>query len=95
MGKGKVIHMKKRLFLILSVTIMLAAGCGNKDNVVPDMEAEATETVTDTEKPDMAEDKEAPAADQAENGDAGKNKAGRNGTGGNEAAGTDSDRSII
>lgn len=72
MGKGKVIHMKKRLFLILSVTIMLAAGCGNKDNVVPDMEAEATETVTDTEEPDMAEDKEAPAADQAENGDAGK-----------------------
>ena len=66
--------MKKRLFLILSVTIMLAAGCGNKDNVVPDMEAEATETVTDTEKPDMAEDKEAPAADQAENGDAGKER---------------------
>ena len=69
MGKGKVIHMKKRLFLILSVTIMLAAGCGNKDNVVPDMETEATETVTDTEEPDMAEDKEVPAADQAENGD--------------------------
>ena len=69
MGKGKVIHMKKRLFLILSVTIMLAAGCGNKDNVVPDMETEATETVIDTEELDMAEDKEAPAADQAENGD--------------------------
>ncbi len=61
--------MKKRLFLILSVTIMLAAGCGNKDNVVPDMETEATETVIDTEELDMAEDKEAPAADQAENGD--------------------------
>lgn len=61
--------MKKRLFLILSVTIMIAAGCGNKDNVVPDMETEATETVTDTEEPDMAEDKEVPAADQAENGD--------------------------
>lgn len=61
--------MKKRLFLILSVTIMLAAGCGNKDNVVPDMETEATETVIDTEEPDMAEDKEVPAADQAENGD--------------------------
>lgn len=69
MGKGKVIHMKKRLFLILSVTIMLAAGCGNKDNVVPDMETEATETVIDTGEPDMAEDKEVPAADQAENGD--------------------------
>lgn len=61
--------MKKRLFLILSVTIMLAAGCGNKDNVVPDMETEATETVIDTEEPDMAEDKEVPAADQAENRD--------------------------
>ncbi len=61
--------MKKRLFLILSVTVMLAAGCGNRDNVVPDMETEAAETVTDTEEPDMAEDKEVPAADQAENGD--------------------------
>jgi outer membrane biosynthesis protein TonB len=61
--------MRKRLFLILSVTIMLAAGCGSKDNVVPDMETEATETVIDTEEPDMAEDKEVPAADQAENGD--------------------------
>jgi len=72
MGKGKVIHMKKRLFLILSVTIMLAAGCGNKDNIMPDMETEVTETVIDTEEPDMAEDKKVPAADQAENGDAGK-----------------------
>lgn len=61
--------MKKRLFLILSVTIMLATGCGNKDNVVPDMETEATETAIDTEEPDMAEDKEVPAANQAENGD--------------------------
>lgn len=69
MGKGKVIHMKKRLFLILSVTVLLAAGCGNKDNVVPDMETEAAETVTGTEEPDMAEDKEVPAADQAENRD--------------------------
>ena len=66
MGKGKVIHMKKRLFLILSVTIMLAAGCGNKDNIMPDMETEVTETVIDTEEPDMAEDKEVPAAEQAE-----------------------------
>ena len=61
--------MKKRLFLILSVTIMLAAGCGNKDNILPDMETEVAETATDTEEPDMAEDKEVPAADQAENGD--------------------------
>lgn len=60
--------MKKRLFLILSVTIMLAAGCGNKD-IPTDMETEVAETVTDTEEPDMAEDKEVPAADQAENGD--------------------------
>lgn len=60
--------MKKRLFLILSVTIMLAAGCGNKD-IPTDMETEVTETVTDTEEPDMAEDKEVPAADQTENGD--------------------------
>jgi cytoskeletal protein RodZ len=69
MGKGKVIHMKKRLFLILSVTVLLAAGCGNKGNVIPDMETEAAETVIDTEEPDMAEDKEVPAADQAENRD--------------------------
>lgn len=60
--------MKKRLFLILSVTVMLAAGCGNKD-IPTDMETEVTETVTGTEEPDMAEDKEVPAADQAENGD--------------------------
>ena len=58
--------MKKRLFLILSVTIMLAAGCGNKDNIMPDMETEVTETVIDTEEPNMAEDKEVPAAEQAE-----------------------------
>ena len=58
--------MKKRLFLILSVTIMFAAGCGNKDNIMPDMETEVTETVIDTEEPNMAEDKEVPAAEQAE-----------------------------
>ena len=58
--------MKKRLFLILSVTVMLAAGCGNKDNIMPDMETEVTETVIDTEEPDVAEDKEVPAAEQAE-----------------------------
>ena len=75
MGKGKVIHMKKRLFLILSVTVMLAAGCGNKDNAAPDIEAGAAETVTDTGEQDMAEDKEAADADQAENGDAGKEQA--------------------
>ena len=67
--------MKKRLFLILSVTVMLAAGCGNKDNAAPDIEAGASGTVTDAGEPDMAEDKETPDADQAENGDAGKEQA--------------------
>ena len=67
--------MEKRLFLILSVTVMLAAGCGNKDNAAPDIEAGAAETVTDTGEQDMAEDKEAADADQAENGDAGKEQA--------------------
>ena len=66
--------MKKRLFLILSVTIMLAAGCGNKDNILPDMGTEVAETVIDTEAPDMAGDKEAPA-DQTENKDTGKAQA--------------------
>ena len=51
---------------------MLAAGCGNKENILPDMETEAAETVTGTEEPDTAEDKEVPAADQAESGDAEK-----------------------
>lgn len=76
--------MKKRLFLILSVMVMLAAGCGNKDNILPDMETEATETVTDTtgtvtdtEEPDMTEDKEIPAADQAENVDTEKEQTGK------------------
>ena len=41
--------MKKRLFLILSVGIMLFAGCGNKDNLMADMETEKTETVRDTD----------------------------------------------
>ena len=67
--------MKKRLFLILSVTVMLATGCGNKDNAAPDIEAGVAETVADTEETDMAEDKEAPDADQTENGDAGKEQA--------------------
>ena len=69
--------MKKRLFLILSVTVMLAAGCGNKDNNLPDMETEAVETAIDTVEPDMAEEKEAPAADQAENRDAHKEQTGK------------------
>ena len=72
MGKGKVIHMKKRLFLILSVTVMLAAGCGSTDNAVPDMEPEAAETVVDVVEPDMTENKEVTAAYQAQNGDTGK-----------------------
>ena len=69
--------MKKRLFLILSVTIMLAAGCGNKDNILTDMETEPTETVIDTEEPDMAEDEEIPATEQAENGVAGERQTGK------------------
>ena len=67
--------MKKRLFLILSVAIMLAAGCGDTDSFQPDMGTEATETVMDAEEPDMAEDKEIPAADQAENRDTEKEQA--------------------
>lgn len=66
------IHMKKRLFLILSVTVMLAAGCGSTDNAVPDMEPEAAETVVDVVEPDMTENKEVTAAYQAQNGDTGK-----------------------
>lgn len=69
--------MKKRLFLILSVTVMFAAGCSNKGDILPDMETEAAETVIDTEKPDMADDKEAYAAAQAENGDAEKEQTGK------------------
>lgn len=67
--------MKKRLFLILSVAIMLAAGCGDTDSFQPDTGTEATETVMDAEEPDMAEDKEIPAADQAENRDTEKEQA--------------------
>lgn len=69
--------MKKRLFLILSVTVMLAAGCGNKDNNLPNMETEAVETAIDIVELDMAEDKEAPTSDQAENGDAQKEQTGK------------------
>ena len=64
--------MKKRLFLILSVTVMLAAGCGSTDNAVPDMEPEAAETVVGVVEPDMTENKEVTAAYQAQNGDTGK-----------------------
>lgn len=64
--------MKKRLFLILSVAVMLAAGCGNTDRILPDAGADTTETVMDVAEPDMAGDRKAPAADQAQNGDTGK-----------------------
>ena len=64
--------MKKRLFLILSVAVMLAAGCGNTDRILPDAGADTTETVMDAAEPDMAGDRKAPAADQAQNGDTGK-----------------------
>jgi predicted small lipoprotein YifL len=33
MRKGQAVHMKNRLFLILSVGIMLFAGCGNKGSL--------------------------------------------------------------
>lgn len=69
--------MKKRLFLILSVTVMLAAGCSNKGDILPDMETGTAETVIDTGEPDMTEDKEAPAASQAENEDAEKEQTGK------------------
>lgn len=76
MGKGKVIHMKKRLFLILSVSVMLIAGCGNKNNAVADMETEVTETVTDTEEQDMAGNTEMPAEEQTESGETEKGQTG-------------------
>lgn len=69
--------MKKRLFLILSVTIMLAAGCGNRDNVVPDMETEATETVIDIEEPNMVVDEEISVLDQSENVNTEKEQTGK------------------
>lgn len=63
-GEGKVIHMKKRLFLILFVAFMFAAGCGNQDNIVTDRKAEATET--GTKEPDRVEKKENSAVDGTE-----------------------------
>ena len=68
--------MKKRLFLILSVSIMLFAGCGNKNNAVTGMETEVTETVTGTEEPDMAKDTEIPAKEQTESGETEKGQTG-------------------
>ena len=67
--------MKKRLFLILSVGIMLFAGCGNKDNLMADMETEKTETVRDTEETDIAGDTNKPAAGARPG--RGKQKSGR------------------
>ena len=61
--------MKKRLFLILSVGIMLFAGCGNKDNLMADMETEKTETVRDTEETDIAGNTNKPAAVQTGEGE--------------------------
>lgn len=66
--------MKKRLFLILSVSILLIAGCGNKD-IPADMETEKTEMAGGTEETDMAGDDEIPAADQAENGETDKGQS--------------------
>ena len=46
-GEGQVIHMKKRLFLILSVGIMLFAGCGSEGGITTGTPAEKTGTVAD------------------------------------------------
>ena len=67
--------MKKRLFLILSVTIMLFAGCGSKDNVLNDMEADKTEMADSTKETDMAGDKEIPDAGQKGKNEAKKRQA--------------------
>ncbi len=66
--------MKKRLFLILSVSIMLFAGCGNK-GITTDREMEKTETAGGTEETDMAGDEEIPAAVQTEDGETEKAQA--------------------
>lgn len=59
---------EKRLFLILSVSIMLFAGCGNRD-ILTDMGTEKTETAGGTKDTDMTGDEEISAADQTENGE--------------------------
>lgn len=56
---------------------MLAAGCGNRDNVVPDMETEATETVIDIEEPNIAVDEEISVLDQSESGNTEKEQTGK------------------
>ena len=66
--------MKKRLFLILSVSIMLFAGCDNK-GITTDREAEKAETAGGTEETDMAGDEEVPAAVQTEDGETEKAQA--------------------
>ena len=55
--------------MILSVTVMLAAGCGNKDNILTGVGEGSAETVAGIEEPDMAVEEEIPAEDQAENED--------------------------
>ena len=62
------IHMKKRLFLILSVSIMLFGGCGNKGRLTTGMPAEKTGTVADM-KTDMAWETKPPAAVQTDTGE--------------------------
>ncbi|MDE7434973.1 MAG: hypothetical protein K2N01_03995 [Lachnospiraceae bacterium] len=58
--------MKKSLFLILSVSITLFAGCGNKNNSVTDTETETTEAARDTEEADIAENTKIPGTEQTE-----------------------------
>jgi len=59
--------MRKKLFLILSVGILLFAGCGG-NNDMPGMAEEKTEAVRDTEETGRTGDKEPPAAEQERNG---------------------------
>ena len=69
--------MKKRLFLILSVTIMLFAGCGSKDNVLSDMETEKIEMADSTKDTDMAGDKGTPDVGQKGKNETRKRRAGK------------------
>lgn len=76
-GEGQVIHMKKRLFLILSVGIMLFAGCGSEGGITTGTPAEKTGTVADTKKTDMAGETKPPVAVQTDTGEGEKRETGK------------------
>ncbi|MCM1224955.1 MAG: hypothetical protein NC548_61945 [Lachnospiraceae bacterium] len=61
--------MKKRLFLILSVILMLAVGCGNKNNILTDIETETSETASRTVESDITDDEETSVMDWTDNED--------------------------